>query len=164
MIIWGALTFLTFMIQTQLPLARSLDLSLVLIYLYCLRTITRQSAVRPVEGHTAGMAELKGAAFGALIGLIEDSLSGQIIGPGVVSKGMAGLVIAILFSDVLFRWTPLLGCLALFCLTLMDGMTVMGIRLLLDSMTIDSAGAIQAVFIQAVVNSPLGVIMRPREG
>ncbi|NTU42331.1 MAG: hypothetical protein HGA78_04615 [Nitrospirales bacterium] len=163
MIIWIALTFLTFMIQTQLPLARSLNLSVVLIYFYGLRTITRQTAVRS-EGNITAAVEIKGVLFGALIGLIEDSLSGQVIGPGVLSKGMVGLLISVLLSDVVFRWTPLFGCLSLLGLTLMDGLVAMGIRLLLGNVTIDVAGAVQAIVIQAVVNSPLGIIMKPREG
>ncbi|MFA5353514.1 MAG: hypothetical protein WC291_04750 [Thermodesulfovibrionales bacterium] len=163
MIRWIALTFLTFAIQTQLPLARSLDLSIVLVYFFCLRTITRQSAGWTAEGQFSGMAEFRGMAFGALIGFLEDSLSGHLIGPAVLSKGMSGLLISILFSDVLFRWTPLFGCIILFAITLMDGLIVMAIRLPLDSMSIDVAGAVQAILIRAVVNSPLGIIMRPRE-
>jgi rod shape-determining protein MreD len=104
--------------------------------------------------------EIKGMFFGALIGALEDSLSGAFLGPNLLSKGLLGYLSAILYSRF-FIWTPLLGVVSTSVLTLADGFMVFTFRSIFDRMP----GSLRAVFLivalQALLNAPFGFIIKP---
>ncbi|UCG77234.1 MAG: rod shape-determining protein MreD [Nitrospirota bacterium] len=104
----------------------------------------------------------KGLAVGIIIGLVEDSLSNTIIGPNILSKGSIGLLSSLLLGRF-FIWTPLLGVLACFTATFIDGLIVFLSR----ELFFDDVGLLkQAVLImlaQAFINSPVGYFIRPKD-
>lgn len=103
----------------------------------------------------------KGILLGSAIGILEDSVSGNILGPNLMGKGMAGFL-ATFSSGSLFRWTPFLGMLSLFSLTLLDGMVVWLSRAIFDTSPATVPGGIFTVFMQGMMNIAIGIFIRPR--
>ena len=116
-----------------------------------------------VVAYAAGIraGATKGLLLGAAIGVLEDSVSGNILGPNLMGKGMAGFF-ASFSSGSLFRWTPLLGMLSLFSLTLMDGVTVWLSRTLFETSPALFSRGLFTVLMQAVMNIAIGIFIRPR--
>jgi len=104
--------------------------------------------------------EVKGMFFGALIGTLEDSLSGAFLGPHLLSKGLIGYLSAILYSRF-FIWTPLLGIVSTSVLTLSDGFMVFMLRSIFDKMPGSPGAALLIIGLQALLNAPFGFIMKP---
>ncbi|MCL0050020.1 hypothetical protein M1M87_01260 [Thermodesulfovibrionales bacterium] len=105
---------------------------------------------------------MKSTAFGAGVGLLEDIISGSIIGPGVFSKGLIGLFSVVVFTDVIFKWTPLIGVVIIIILTIADGSIIVGLRVFLDNININIFNVFQAIFIQTAFNMPFGIILKPK--
>src|SRR5512147_2878549 len=89
------------------------------------------AAVAYYFGITGGST--KGVLFGSLIGLIEDSVGGSILGPNLLGKGLVGFFSSFMSGSPL-RWTPLLGIVSLAILTLMDGSIILLSRAIFDTM------------------------------
>jgi len=104
--------------------------------------------------------EVKGMFFGALIGTLEDSLSGAFLGPHLLSKGLLGYLSAILYSRF-FIWTPLLGIVSTSVLTLADGFMVFMLRSIFDRMPGSPGAALLIIALQALLNAPFGFIVKP---
>jgi len=104
--------------------------------------------------------EVKGMFFGALIGILEDSLSGAFLGPHFLSKCLIGYLSALLYSRF-FIWTPLLGIISISVLTLGDGFMAFMLRSIFDRMPAGLGAAFLIIAIQALLNAPFGVLMRP---
>ena len=104
--------------------------------------------------------EVKGMSFGALIGILEDSLSGAFLGPHLLSKGLIGYLSALLYSRF-FIWTPLLGIISMSVLTLADGLMVFMLRSIFDRMPGSLGAALLIIALQALLNAPFGFIMKP---
>lgn len=156
---WLFLIFLTFLIQTQInPYGRPLNISVVLVYFFILRTNIQQARI---YGFSI-IPEAKGLLFGAFVGLLEDILSGSIIGPALFSKGLIGIIITIVFSDVIFKWTYLSGIIVLIIMTIMDGLLVSGIRTLFENLHINKEGFAINIIFQTIINIPFGIIIRPK--
>lgn len=158
---WIFIIFLTFLLQTQFSFFHNpLTFTIVLAYYFALKSLPRQSKAGEYFGSGA---EIKSAAFGAFIGLLEDILSGSVIGPNFLSKGLIGFVGVVAFTEVVFKWTPLLGIITIVLFTALDGIIVAGMRFLFTSMHINAVAAAQIVFIQALVNIPFGIILKPKK-
>jgi len=102
----------------------------------------------------------KGLAVGALTGLLTDSLSGGILGPGILGKATAGYLAAFLRGG-LFIWTPLLGFLAAAALTMADGYISFASISVFSISPNTMANASLIILCQAAANSLVGPFIRP---
>ena len=153
------LIFLTFLVQTQVSVfSRTLNLAVVLVYHFGLRSITSQPKM---GGYFSSRAEFQGTAFGAGIGLVEDILSGSIIGPAFLSRGLTGFLAVIVFTDVVYKWTPMVGVVTLAIITVLDGALVAGLKVLFTDLNIKGIAVLQILLIQVLVNIPFGIVLKP---
>jgi rod shape-determining protein MreD len=106
--------------------------------------------------------EIKGMFLGSLIGVIEDSLSGAFLGPNLLSKGLVGYLSSFIYSRF-FVWTPLLGIISIFVLTLTDGFIVFMSRGIFDKMPANSGAAAFIIIFQSLLNAPLGIFLKPKD-
>jgi rod shape-determining protein MreD len=104
---------------------------------------------------------LGGLFLGSIIGFIDDSLSGNLLGPNLLSKGMVGYF-ASFMSGSFFRWTPLLGAIGIGVLTIIDNTIVFITRSFFDQMPTTMKSAAFIIFIQSIINIPLGLFIRPK--
>lgn len=136
---------LAFVIQTKISiLGVSPDLTAVAAYFL------------GIKGGTT-----KGIFFGSIIGIIEDSIGGNILGPNFLGKGVVGFFSSF-SSGSLFRWTPLLGAVSLFVLTVIDGLVVLSSRITLETAPTSLSSGIFTLFIQGLFNLPIGIFIRPK--
>ena len=105
--------------------------------------------------------ETKGMLFGSFIGLIGDSLSGGILGPNILGKGMVGFFSAFM-SGSFFRWTPVLGVIGISLLTAVNGIIVFLSKILFEHMPTSIPSAMSIIFTAALINSLFGIFMRPQ--
>ncbi|MFZ3123459.1 MAG: rod shape-determining protein MreD [Thermodesulfovibrionales bacterium] len=105
--------------------------------------------------------ETKGMLFGSFIGLIGDSLSGGILGPNILGKGMVGFLSAFM-SGSFFRWTPVLGVIGISLLTALNGIIVFLSKTIFEHMPTSIPSAISIIFTAAIINSLFGIFMRPQ--
>ncbi len=112
----------------------------------------------------AGMryGETRGLLLGVLTGAIEDSLCGVFIGPHMLSKGIIGFSSAFFVSGGFFRWTPVLGAVAVVLLTVSDNFVVLVTRAIFDKMPATLPQAIFVTFMQALLNAPAGIFLGPK--
>lgn len=101
-----------------------------------------------------------GMITGTMIGMIEDGLSGNVLGPHLLGKGIVGFSSSLL-SGSLFRWTPLLGIIGLFSLTVIDGLTVFITKTIFNIQFIPASRLIATVLFQGVFNSLAGMFLKP---
>jgi len=136
---------LAFLLQTKISfLGVSPDLTAAVAYYF---------------GITGGST--KGVLFGSLIGVIEDSVGGNILGPNLLGKGMVGFFSSFM-SGSLFRWTPFLGVVSLVILTLTDGSIILLSRAIFDAMPTSMSSGIFTLFMQGLFNGIIGIFIRPR--
>src|SRR5208337_172963 len=133
------------------------NLTVVLVYYFGLKSHQR-NADRDFSG---SKSELESVAFGVIIGLMEDVISGSIIGPGLLSKGLLGLMTPVVFTDMIFKWTPLWGAIIVVIFTLFDGMVVVSSRIMFTGIHVTGALLFQAMCVQSVLNIPFGILLRP---
>lgn len=103
----------------------------------------------------------KGMAAGSILGIIEDGISGGMIGPNLLGKGMAGFFSSYISGGV-FRWTPLLGMLALFIFTVMDGFAVFLSRGIYETLPSSPGRMVLTLATQATLNAFAGIFMKPK--
>jgi rod shape-determining protein MreD len=117
-----------------------------------------------VVAYTVGIhsGSTKGILLGSVVGILEDSVSGNILGPNLLGKGMAGFL-ASFSSGSLLRWTPLLGVLSLFALTLVDGGVVFLTRTIFETSPASLSRGIFTVLMQGILNSAIGIFIRPHD-
>jgi len=156
---WISFVFLSFLIQAKIEIFNyPLNLTIMLIYIFSFKALLHPSKI---GGNLTGVAELKGTLFGAGIGLMEDILTGSIIGPEFFSKGLTGFICAVIFSDVVFRWTPVLGGIAVIVLTSFDGFISTGLRMFFTDITINGVYTLQMILFQSFINIPFGILFKP---
>ncbi len=132
-----------FLIQSVISIELiKLNLTLLLVYYFGLKK-----------------GELQGVAVGISVGFLEDTLSGQLIGPGMLGKGLAGILPAYL-SDGFFIWTPLLGMLAVFAL---DETVVYTSLSIFSQRPAPLQDFIALTFVKALINAPFGWLIRPED-
>lgn len=103
----------------------------------------------------------KGLLAGLLIGFFEDSLSGGLVGPNMLSKGLVGYAAAFFIAGGLFRWTPLLGIISVSALTLAGNIVTVLSETLFNKMPGSVASIVFVSVMQALLNAPAGAFMRP---
>ncbi|HTZ18268.1 MAG TPA: hypothetical protein VMB78_07495 [Dissulfurispiraceae bacterium] len=156
---WLFLAFFALLFQPKLALFDcSLNLTIVLVYAFGIKTAPPQPAA---SGSGDVAPEIASTAFGACIGLIEDVMTGLIIGPNLLSKGLAGLASSIMYREIFFGWGSVSGGVVLAVLTLMDGLIVLAARQLFSNTIMSGSIAANVVIMQAIMNIPFGLILRP---
>lgn len=103
-----------------------------------------------------------GLLFGAFIGILADSLSGGIIGPNILSKGMVGYFSAVFIAKI-FKWTPFIGILGLAVLTAMDRTASLISYSVFEHMPSSPLIVIYTIAGQALINCPLGFFLRAKD-
>lgn len=106
--------------------------------------------------------DMKGMLIGSFIGIIEDSLSGTILGPNLLSKGLVGYTSSFLYSRF-FMWTPLLGMISLSLFTFADSFMVFLLRSIFGRMPTGAGAAFMIILIQSLFNAPLGLLIKPKK-
>ncbi|HEC98301.1 MAG TPA: rod shape-determining protein MreD [Nitrospirae bacterium] len=143
---WAIIVAGVFLIQSVISIELiKLNLTLLLVYYFGLKK-----------------GELQGVAVGISVGFLEDTLSGQLIGPGMLGKGLAGILPAYL-SDGFFIWTPLLGMLAVFALTIVDETVVYTSLSIFSQRPAPLQDFIALTFVKALINAPFGWLIRPED-
>lgn len=144
-----------------------LSLAVVIILSLILQTRMSLFGISPslmvVVAYYLGIknSSTQGILAGSLVGLIEDSVVGGMIGPNILGKGMAGFFSSFI-SGGIFRWTPLLGMLAISALTMMDGLVVFLSRVLYETIPAPPSRVILSIVVQGLMNSALGIVIRPK--
>ncbi len=106
---------------------------------------------------------LKGLLTGALIGFLEDSFSGIIIGPALLSKGVLGIAASYIRGGF-FIWRPALGMISLFGLCLIDDtIRFISLAIFSDQPTTLKHFLIFAL-LRAIIISPVGSFIKPEDG
>jgi len=106
--------------------------------------------------------EIKGMFIGSFIGIIEDSLSGTLLGPNLLSKGLIGYTSSFLYSRF-FMWTPLLGMVSISLFTFADSFMVFILRSIFNRMPAGTGAAFTIILIQSLCNAPLGLFLKPKK-
>lgn len=144
--LWAILVFLAFFLQGRVSfLGIPPDITVLLAYYAGIR-----------YGETRGMFS------GVLIGVLEDGISSSIIGPNMLSKGIVGFSSSFFISGGVFRWTPLLGTIALALLTLLDNSVIFLSKSVFDKMPTVPSAALFIAVMQAVMNAFAGLFIRPK--
>ena len=105
---------------------------------------------------------MKGLGFGALVGLLADSVTGAYLGPGLLAKATVGYLATYLRKG-LFIWTPVLGIAGMAVLTAVDGLiTYFCISIFFDPPA-TLGWVLLVLFVQAALNALAGMFIRPRE-
>jgi rod shape-determining protein MreD len=103
LLLWSTIFTVAFLLQSIITIGDlKLNITVLLVYYF---------------GFKGG--ESRGAAVGLPVGFVEDILSGTLIGPGMLGKGLVGVLSTFVSSGILI-WTPLLGVVSVFILTFID--------------------------------------------
>ncbi|MDA8090201.1 MAG: hypothetical protein M0Z61_08290 [Nitrospiraceae bacterium] len=103
----------------------------------------------------------RGLLFGAAAGAVEDSLFMGMLGPGILSMGIAGFFASFL-SMSFFRWTPFLGFFGAMGLTLAAGFVELAtLSFFGHGAEGILSGGIVILLAQSVLNGVLGYFLRP---
>jgi rod shape-determining protein MreD len=142
---WGIITFLAFGIQGTLSFFDITPNFTVILACY--------AGIRGGEG--------KGLFFGSLIGILEDSLSGTLLGPHLLSKGLIGYLSAFLYSK-LFIWTPVLGIITVVVLAIVDSSIVYIARSVFGTVPSGVSSAAFIIAMQSLFNAPFGILLKKK--
>jgi len=140
------------------PLLAPLNLTVLLVGLFgraAAHVYTDQ------HGFSSHRAEYAASLFGMGCGLVEDLLGGGLIGPGMLSKAAIGLISAVIFSDVLFRWTPVFGGLTMIAFTVLDWVGESGALAIFGAVPMVFSATILPLLFQCIVNGIVGMAIRP---
>lgn len=158
MIKWILFIFMAFLLQTLFGnFGIPSNVPLALIYVFALKGISPESKAYAFSSR----AEIRSALFGACVGLIDDILSGSIIGPGFLSKGIICFSVTVIFSDVVFRWTPFWGAVTLMIFTILDSVFITILRMIFTDININAGNLTVNILMQSLINLPFGIIFRP---
>jgi rod shape-determining protein MreD len=105
---------------------------------------------------------LRGCLVGALIGAISDSLAGHLLGPNMLAMGTVGIMASMLTGGFL-RWTPLLGVIALFVITFLQGIISYGALAAFAEPPATMYIAATALLVQGAINAIAGVFIKPAD-
>jgi rod shape-determining protein MreD len=107
-------------------------------------------------------APSKALFWGSLIGLVEDSIAGNILGPHLLGKGLTGFFSAVIFRGW-FIWTPVMGMFGLASLTAMDSLAVFLSESIFAKMPAYPLKVILILLVQGVMNFTIGALLKPRD-
>jgi len=100
---------------------------------------------------------------GILIGFMEDALTGGILVPSILSKGVAGVAASSMFGRV-FIWRPFTGAVAVAVLTVLDE----SIRFLMLAFFFSLPATPGELLLYSIISSlilmPAGYVVRPGNG
>ncbi len=137
--------FTTIILQTFLSLWRvRLNLTILPVYFISLKRGTTE-----------------GTAFGALTGLLEDILSGGIIGPSLLSKGLSGMIISYI-PGVFYYWRPMIGLVSMVLITVFDDIVVYICLSLFAGQPVPFGNFVSLTLGRALFNAPFGLFFRYR--
>ena len=143
---WSLLIFFAFLLQSRISIIGvSPNLTVLIVYLIGIR-----------YGRT------KGLFSGLLIGALQDGLSSSMLGPNMLAKGMVGFFSASFISGHFLIWTPVLGVIAAAFLTFTDNAVVFLCLSLFDKLPAHFSTALVTSTMQALMNAPAGIFMRPK--
>ncbi|MFO0754610.1 MAG: hypothetical protein U0411_14950 [Thermodesulfovibrionales bacterium] len=155
---WIVFAVLAILVQTQLSfLSGFFSASLILVYFFGLRTRLKLSAYE----WSGNKVELESVLYGALVGMVEDVFTGSLIGPGLLSKGLIGLLTPVAFTDLVFKWTPLWGGIVIVLFTLLDGVVVIGSRTFFTGIQVSLPVLLQLFLVRSLAGLPFGILLRP---
>lgn len=158
---WFFFIFLIFTLQTKISLFDNpLNLSVLLVYAYVLKSIKRS---KKAELQASGGIEIKCSVFGGLVGILEDFIAGAMLGSSFLSLGLVGFLGAILFTNVLFKWTPLLGVIIITAFTIFSGLTNVILRIIFTDLNISIHNVVEMILLQTLINMPFGILVQPSE-
>jgi hypothetical protein len=66
-----------------------------------------------------------------------------------------------LFRDIFFQWTPAIGCAVIFALTIIDGLILILTSHFIAGTPVRGFEVVEMLLVQALLNFPLGFIIRP---
>ena len=155
---WIIFAIFAILLQTQFSfLGRFFSGTVIIVYFFGLRSRLKLSAF----AWTANKVEVTGVVYGALVGIVEDVITGSVIGPGLLSKGLIGLLTPIVFTDFIFKWTPLWGGIAIVLFTLLDGAVIVATQTYFAGIHISGISLIQIFLLRSIMNAPFGVLLKP---
>lgn len=105
-VIYIVLAFLALVIQATLFTGTKPDLVLILICFYSLK-----------------FGAIRGMTYGALTGLIIDTINGYILGPNILSKALGGFL-ATSIREKFFNWNLFLNTVLIIFLSILDSLVV----------------------------------------
>lgn len=157
--VWIIAAILALLLQPKLSLFEyPLNFSVAVVYAFGIKKAMQHSSA---TGSANVSAEIRATIFGAAVGLIEDCMTGSMIGPNILSKGLTGFISSFVFRDIFFLWESSLGGIVLCLLTMADGIVVVGSRLLFSNTVIGGRAVVELIIIQAIMNIPLGLLVKP---
>jgi rod shape-determining protein MreD len=106
--------------------------------------------------------EAQSAVFGAIVGFIEDAVTGSVIGPAFLGKGLIGFSSVLIFTDIFFRWTPVLGGVVIITITILERLIAALLLIMFKDITINWTYTLSVILLQALINLPFGIIIRPK--
>lgn len=156
---WTFLFLTVFIGQIKLStiLNTPLNFLIILVYAFSLKNLPSQFKK---DTYQDGIIYVKIVLFGIIIGLLEDLLSENLIGPSIFSKGMIAFLTVHFFTVLFFRWTPLLGAIFLSALTLMDNLMLYVFRILFSHTNISNLFLLKTILFQIALNLPFGIIIK----
>lgn len=158
---WLIFIFFAFTLQSQISaFGYPLNFIILIVYAFVLHIVKKPTKK---EESPAGEWEIKGTVFGASIGILDDIISGSIVGPSCLSKGLVGFFGAVLFGNVFFKWTAMLGIIVIFFLTVFDGLMQIILRIIFSEIRISIYYAIHMILLQALINIPFGILLKPAD-
>ncbi|MCX8030744.1 MAG: hypothetical protein N3A59_04090 [Thermodesulfovibrionales bacterium] len=133
-------------------------MTVVVVYAYILKTDKKKQ----VDGFIGRFSyETRSTIFGALVGLIEDLVMSSFIGSSFLSLGLVGFIGAILFSDVFFRWSPLIGVVLISFFTIFSEIVNVLVRIIFTDLSFNFISILEFIIIQTFINSPFGLFIKP---
>ena len=157
-VVWISVASIAILFQPKITIFDfPLNLTIAVVYAFAIMAPPLHSAS---VSFTDVSAEIRGSLFGGGLGLVEDAMSGTMPGLNVLSKGLLGFLSSIIFRDIFSHWTPLIGAIVLFVLTLLDGIIVIVTGMFIAGISISGFSAVQMIIIQALANLFLGAMIR----
>ena len=104
--------------------------------------------------------EIIGLFIGAMVGFLEDNLSGSLAGINMLSKGLIGYMSAFVYNKY-FIWTPLFGVVIVVLFTLIDGLLIYTLNSLFNKTPADLSVAFVVIIVQGILNAIFGYFIKP---
>lgn len=103
----------------------------------------------------------RGLLVGLILGAVEDSIAGPMLGPSLLGKATAGYL-APFITYGLFIWTAPLGLVWLLLLTVLDGAISFFALSIFSYQPAPVTDALLTVLWQGLIVCPVGLFLRPR--
>ncbi|MCX8026270.1 MAG: hypothetical protein N3A62_00240 [Thermodesulfovibrionales bacterium] len=160
--IWFLYLLIIIVVQEQITIFdNQLNFTAALVFIHAIKNIPKNPHIK---GYWSGRGEIDSAVFGAIVGGFEDVLSHTILGPSLLGKSIMGWATAFVFSDIIYKWTPILIAFVLSAFTILDSFLMITARLMLTDIVVSHLKILEGLILQAVVNMPIGLFIKsPRD-